>query len=338
MFETKQVSGEWREARVDGVARRRPSASGSGRRWRRLAGVASLVLAGCGGEPLGREPAGREPLGREPLGREPGGGESLPAGGFQYDAPFPGRTPLPSTPPFGSPTALADFQLAGRGRKEPVGEQFLQLRLSEPLVGRWRIADPLESPPKGGPRIVWEPSELRLEVRLLPRSLPRWRLVGSSSLNAARDSTWLEFVQSKSDQVLKLKVDCRWTNCLELVVSSHFQLGPEAAPVPLTPANRHKAEQFTQFMGQRLTTQLQWLTARGGGGAGGGRGGTGAAKMVELKKQLEQQLKVVESARLRLEHLATLQQTLEQEGRVHVRLVSPATGEEVPLAPWEPGA
>jgi hypothetical protein len=50
----------------------------------------------------------------------------------------------------------------------------------------------------------------------------------------------------------------------------------------------------------------------------------------------EQQTKLAATVRERLDRLATLQQTLEQEGRLHIRLVRFSTGAEVPLVAVDP--
>ncbi|MFO0821466.1 MAG: hypothetical protein U1A77_26215 [Pirellulales bacterium] len=299
-----------------------------------LAGLVTMWFAGCG------KAFERSSTTFPAPSRETGPFEFIPRDMPGDEHQKPGRVlPARWPPPFhGHELALSNVA----GRKEPVGEQFLQLRLAEPLVGRWKLA--AVGDPPAEPAI--ESSDLRLEVRLLPKSLPRWRMVGSSTLNAAQDTTWIEFIGNKSDQVLKLKVDCQWTDSLRLVLTPYFQLSPDAPPLPLTAANREKAEQWMQWQGRRIQTQLQWLAARGGGGAGvgagggagGGKKGAAGPSLLENRKLLEQQWKVVEAARARYEHLAELQRTLEQEGRVHVRLVSFTSGEELALTPCDPTA
>jgi hypothetical protein len=221
------------------------------------------------------------------------------------------------------------------------------------MTSRWRASDESSD-------AVSSPDDLRVEVRLFPKALPRWRLVGSSALNANGDSTWIEFTQAKLDQVLKLKVDCRWTNSLEVTAVAHFQPAPDGPTAPLSMANRQKADQHLAQLEQQLAQQRQWLMARGAvpgngfsgngisgnGFAAGGRfppGGKGAtsgnamaAKLTELRKLWEQQSKLATAVRERLDRLATLQQTLEQEGRLHIRVVRFSTGAEVPLVAVEP--
>lgn len=291
----------------------------------------------------------------------------------------------------GQPLALT---LVQRGRLETPSGHFLTLRLLEPMSSRWRVADEAADAAKS-------PDDLRVEVRLFPRALPRWRLVGSASLNATGDTTWIEFNQAKLDQVLKLKVDCRWANGLEVTAVAHFQPVPDGPTVPLSMAHRQKADQQLAQWEQQLTQQRQWLAARGAfpngagfasngmagngfagngfasngfagngmagngfagkaatgngfpaggfqpaGFAGGGNvapagkgaaGGKGvAAKLTEWRKIWEQQAKQAGVVRERLERLSTLQQTLEQEGRLHIRVVRFSTGEEVGLVAIEP--
>ncbi|MFO0871658.1 MAG: hypothetical protein U0935_22260 [Pirellulales bacterium] len=292
-------------------------------RWKGLATIAGLILGGC-------HSAADVP-------------DGLPPSSIPYDRlparDWPAAQPLPArwTPP------LAGYQLAAR--KEAESGQLFPLRLADRLVMRWRLARDPRPDDAGGAGTAGAATgpgagvdDWRVEVRLVPRSLPKWRLVGSSLLQASRDTTWLEFVETKADQVLKLKLECCWTDRLELAVTPFFQLAPTAQPLPLTPAHRQRAEQLTVLTGQRLTTQLQWLAARSGGGGkgGGGSGGGGTAQATAWRKQLEQQLKIVQAARERLAHLDQLQQTLQQEGRLQVRLLSFSTGEEIPLAPGEP--
>lgn len=299
---------------------------GQSLRWLATLGVVGMLLAGCD-QSLERSST------QSPA---PSSLDGLPSDIPWSEPPQPPGRALPARwpPPFhGYQLALQEVA----GRKDPVGEQFLQLRLAEPLVGRWKLA--AVGDPPAEPAV--ESSDLRLEVRLLPKSLPRYRIVGSSTLNAVQDTTWIEFIGNKSDQVLKLKIDCQWTDSLRLVLTPYFQLLPDAQPLPLTTANRDKADQWMQWHGRRIQTQLQWLTARGGGatgGAGGGKKAGAAPNLLENRKLLEQQWKQVESARARFEHLAALQRTLEQEGRVHVRLVSFASGDELALAPCDPTA
>lgn len=244
----------------------------------------------------------------------------------------------------GQPVTLTPVQ---RGRKETPSGHFVTLRLLEPMTSRWRVADEAAD-------AAASPDDLRVEVRLFPKALPRWRLVGSSALNATGDSTWIEFTQAKIDQVLKLKVDCRWANGLEVAAVAHFQPAPDGPAAPLSMANRHKADQHLAQLEQQLAQQRQWLAARGafpgGGPAGGGFTGGGfsaggkssasgkgaAAKLTEWRKMWEQQTKLAATVRERLDRLATLQQTLEQEGRLHIRLVRFSTGAEVPLVAVDP--
>ena len=254
---------------------------------------------------------------------QPAADQRLPADAIPWDQPLAD----PST---------HHYRLAGR--KDAVGETWIPLRLLEPMRSRWKMtpmddATQENAPRENAPREATPPrlDDLRLELRLMPRTLPRWRIVGSALLKVERDSTWIEFIQSQADQVLKLKVDCQWSNGLELVVAAHFQCVPESAPLPLTMQNLHQAEQFTTTFGQRLTAQLQWLAART---PPPGAKSTGpAAALAEQRKLLERQWKQVNLAAQRLEHLKSLQQTLEQEGRLHLRLTSAATGQEWKLTP-----
>ncbi|MFO0901795.1 MAG: hypothetical protein U0939_02275 [Pirellulales bacterium] len=273
-----------------------------------IVGVALLALVGC-----------------EP---QPAADQRLPADAIPWDGPIDGFPRTPSwNPQFDWNRPLADpavhqYRLAGR--KDAVGETWIPLRLLEPMRGRWTLDPQQDSTP---PR----PDDLRLELRLMPRTLPRWRMVGSALLNVERDSTWIEFIQSQADQVLKLKVDCQWSDGLELTVAAHFQCVPESAPMPLTMQNLHHAEQFTTTLGQRLTAQLQWLASRTP--PPGAKAAGPAAALKEQRKLLERQWKQINAAAQRLEHLKSLQQTLEQEGRLHLRLTSAATGQEWKLTP-----
>ncbi len=260
----------------------------------------------------------------------------------------------------GRPLTLTPVQ---RGRKETPSGSFLTLRLLEPMNSRWRVANTAvdnaansagNNAANNTVDTVAAPDDLRVEVRLFPKSLPRWRLVGSSALNATGDSTWIEFTQAKLDQVLKLKVDCRWTNSLEITAVAHFQPAPDGPSAPLSMATRQKADQHLAQLEQQLAQQRQWLAARGaftdGGFAGQGFGGGGfsasgkssssgkgaTSKLTEWRKMWEQQSKLAVAVRERLDRLATLQQTLEQEGRLHIRLVRFSTGAEVPLVAIDP--
>ncbi|HND54690.1 MAG TPA: hypothetical protein PLV92_19900 [Pirellulaceae bacterium] len=253
------------------------------------------------------------------------------------DYPPPHPTPVYERQPY-----LDHMTLVAK-KGDQVGEQFVRLKLSEQVAGRWQRTDaPVDSTKSTttsssiSTKAVADSAvaEWQVELRVMPKGLLKSRFVGSSMMTAAKGETWIEFLQTKPDQVLKLHVTCQYSDHLELHVVPLFQLHPDQRPVLLTPANRRKAELLTVVGLQRANAYLHWLNAKASA-TKGGKGGPQTAKIAAAKKQMQQSIKLLEAARERLEHLGILLAQLEQEGKLHIRLIDSRTGKEIPLTPCE---
>lgn len=196
--------------------------------------------------------------------------------------------------------ALAERRLEGA---EPPAA-IVPIQLAEPMRGRWKFADS-----------GLAPADVQLELKLGPRGIPRSRFVGSTMLKAERDSTWIEFNQSKADQVLKLRVDCQADPELEVSVTPFLQVNATSQPTKYSSTFEQRVEQYAEFVARRSEWQLQML----GGGSSKGKPSKAPASVQRARMVLEYQLKGAEEARERLARLSELRDKLEGTAGLEIR-------------------
>lgn len=203
---------------------------------------------------------------------------------------------------------------------------IVPIQLAEPMRGRWKLADSTIAP-----------ADVQLELRLGPRGIPRSRFVGSTTLKAERDSTWIEFNQAKADQVLKLRVDCKADPELEVNVTPFLQVNATSQPTKYSPVLEQRVEQYAEFVARRNEWQLQLL----GGGSNKGKASKAPASVQRARLVLEYQLKGAEEARERLARLGELRDKLEGTAVLEIRAarvadLAPVRLEAVPLPQGQP--
>ncbi|MFM7070548.1 MAG: hypothetical protein ACKO38_01965 [Planctomycetota bacterium] len=216
-------------------------------------------------------------------------------------------------------------------RKTAKGEP-LTFQFQEPMQARWELAD------------APEPGRVKVELRLGSKE-PRYRFVGNSTLDASQGQTWIEFMDRRSAEALKLKIECELRgDQLRLQAAAFFQSPGEPNPVRLSPATYKRAVErvkaaMTQIEGQLATLAAagKAAAARSGGGKAGGKGGAAARgknadSPAELaRKQWEKQLAAAREASKQLDDLAELQKLVDGRGQLLVRVVMEVEGQSVVL-------
>lgn len=220
---------------------------------------------------------------------------------------------------------------AGQGKhvvalRKPVLGAPIAFQFDEPMMGRWDV----DSSP--------DPGRIKVELKLGSRE-PRYRFVGSSTIDAARGSTWIEFMDRRSTEALKLKVESQFKKGLQLTVTPFFQSPGESQLVRLTPAAYKRAVDRARLLGQQLEVQLASLPKGGsGGGKKGGKGKSGPPSGVaQLRDQLEKQLAVARAAQTQLADLADIQKALDGQGKLWIRATMDVDGHSVELVKAEGG-
>lgn len=193
---------------------------------------------------------------------------------------------------------------------EPPSATML-LELSTPMRGQWRVLDEgLAS------------RDVRLELRLGPKGIPKSRFVGSTLLRAERDTTWIEFTGSRLDQVLKLRVDCRADRELEVVITPYVQTNAGAGMVRYSEALERRLKVQSEFVARRSEYQMRML----GAAPGGKDGQTIFLSSNQLtpsgertRMMADYHYRAAREAQQRLEHLDLLREKLDGAARLEIR-------------------
>ncbi len=218
--------------------------------------------------------------------------------------------------------------------------RFLPLRLTvkgDPLTFQFQDAMQMRWEVPDAP----EPWRVKVELRLASKE-PRYRFVGNSTLDASQGTTWIEFMDRRSAEALKLKIECELRgDQLRLQASAFFQAPGEPNPVRLSPATYKRAVERVKAVTTQLEGQLAALAAVGkaaaardggkGGKAGGGRGKGGESPADLARKQWEKQLAAAREAAKQLDDLAELQRLVDGRGQLLVRAVVDVEGQLVVL-------
>lgn len=215
-------------------------------------------------------------------------------------------------------------------RKTTKGEP-LTFQFQEPMQSRWELAD------------APEPGRVKVELRLGSKE-PRYRFVGNSTLEASQGQTWIEFMDRRSAEALKLKIECELRgDQLRLQAAAFFQSPGEPNPVRLSPATYKRAVERVRAATTQLEGQLAALAAagkaaarNGAGKAGGKSGATARGKNADspaelARKQWEKQLAAAREASKQLDDLAELQKLVDGRGQLLVRVVMEVEGQSVVL-------
>jgi len=202
----------------------------------------------------------------------------------------------------------------------------LPIHLASPMRWRWRVADGKQA---HGSQAHGKQAEgtlalpdLRLELRLGPRGIPKCRFVGSTILKAERDTTWIEFMGSRLDQVLKLRVDCRADDEVELVITPYVQANAGAGLIRYTEAVERRLKLQAELVARRSEYQMRML-----GAAPGGKDGQtiflSSAKLTpsgeRTRLMADYHYKEAREAQERLWQLDILREKLEGTARLEVR-------------------
>lgn len=208
---------------------------------------------------------------------------------------------------------------AGKGKlllplRRPTRGEPLTLNFGEPtIVARWDVAT------------APDPGRIKVELRMGSRE-PRYRFVGGSTISAARGSTWIEYMDKRSAEALKLKVECDYKNGVQLTVTPYFQMPGDSQVVRLSAATYKKARQQADLAVQQLNVQLAALPP---GGKKGGK--QGASPAAQLRGQLEKRLAAAQAAQSQLANVAEIRDAVDGKGKILVRALMEVEGQPVDL-------
>ncbi|MFO0816345.1 MAG: hypothetical protein U1A77_00305 [Pirellulales bacterium] len=208
---------------------------------------------------------------------------------------------------------------AGKGKlllplRRPTRGDPLTLSFDEPtIVARWEVATPPE------------PSRIKVELRMGARE-PRYRFVGGSTISAARGSTWIEYMDKRSAEALKLKVECEYKNGVQLTVTPFFQIPGDTQVVRLSGSTYKKAKEQTELAVRQLTAQLAALPPASK------KGGKGQSSPVaQLRGQIEKRLAAAQTAQTQLANIAEIRDAVDGKGKILVRATMEVEGQLVDL-------
>ncbi|HND55014.1 MAG TPA: hypothetical protein PLV92_21520 [Pirellulaceae bacterium] len=198
----------------------------------------------------------------------------------------------------------------------------LTLALDDNMTARWELDD------------LPDPRRIRVELRMGSKE-PRYRFVGSSTIEASRGSTWIEFMDRRSTEALKLKIESEVKRGVQLTVTPYFQLPGETQLTKFSPTSVRRAEERVNQIASQLELQLKALPD-GDGGKGKGKDKNKAkgasTPAARAREQIQQQLKLVHSAQTQLADLREIQKAVDGKGKLHARVVFDAEGQVIELA------
>lgn len=302
--ERSESRGGWRRRDVSCARQLRTLAQ-----WLVLAGLAGLwpdlqAIWGGGAAARGGERASE---GAEPSGSRRG-----------VTSPQPAPRPPRGTAyePDGEPPASAGRAAAGAACGK------LAIHLTAPMRGQWRlIAGEID------------PRELRLDVRLGPRHVPKHRMPRGTLLQAERGTTWIEFIGGPLDDVLRLRIDCRTDKLVDVVVTPYVQPGSTGGSMRYTEFAERRLDQLADVAAQRAEIQLRLLgavPAKDGKSAPRG-GGALTPAGIRAKMLADYQYQAARETQKRLAHLDRLREQLDGVAELEVRVLRADGGAPVPI-------
>lgn len=173
-----------------------------------------------------------------------------------------------------------------------------------------------------------DPSSVRFQVTKLEGPFPPHVLEPDAPIPPVKGEQTIKLGAEPAEQVLELHLEIELKRDLEVTVAPHFRVSTEGKPVPMTKANLRKVEQQAVLLRGQLLAQLNDLTQlqkRLQDQAQKQR----ATAEINLKQQ---QLVQVETGIQALEKLKGLYDQLNEQGKIHYRVVYDAEGVEVELA------
>lgn len=248
--------------------------------------------------------------------------------------------------------AADSFEAAGGSVARPAeGAGRLTLHLSAPMRGQWKVLDA---------DIALR--DLRVDLRLGPRGVPKHRFPRGTVLQAERGTTWVEFIGGPLDDVLALRIDCRTEkvpekvpdkapakssanapdptprkagdSVLDVIVTPYLRPDPTSNTVRYTEYLERRLDQLADVAAQRAELQLRMLGAvPAKDGRSAPRGASGLSVTgIRAKMLADYQYQAARETQKRLGHFERLRDQLDGIAELEVRVVRADEGRSVHIA------